>query len=414
MTADVGRESALVWRPSPLAMAVAACAAAGLAVGVIGSQWQLVAFAAPLIGVLASVMWQPPSQRVRGVAEPSVVRCFEAEDAELTVRVEPVGRATAVDANPLPVVGMTVERGSHPNMMRLNATRWGRYRVPVRAEAMSASGLLVGSATLDVGEVHVYPLADPQLIGIPRTELPDRIGTHLTRRHGPGVEYADIREYVPGDQLRAINWPVSARRGRLHVTQRLTDRAADVVVLIDTYAQAPGPATDGFERSVRGATQVVQSVLQRGDRAGIVGLGRSPRWLGPDIGRRQFYRILDTVLAVGDEYATTKGTLAPRAALPTGAIVIAFTTLLDTEFALSLIDLSRRGHTVVAVDVLQGAPFEDELPPPIARMWRLERAAMYRDMATVGVHVTAWRDDITLDMAMRLLPQRVGTHRRRR
>ena len=137
----------------------------------------------------------------------------------------------------------------------------------------------------------------------------------------------------------------------------MTDRAADVVVLIDTYPQPPGPATEATERTARGAAQVVQSALRQGDRAGIVALGgRRPRWLGADIGRRQFYRVLDTVLGAGDDFETTTGTLAPRAAIPSGAIVVAFSTLLDTEFALALIDLRKRGHDVVAVDVLEGSP----------------------------------------------------------
>ena len=149
------------------------------------------------------------------------------------------------------------------------------------------------------------------------------------------------------------------------MTQRLTDRAADVVVLIDTYRQPPGPATEATERVVRGAAQVVQTALRNGDRAGIVALGGNrPRWLGADIGQRQFYRVLDTVLGAGEQIRNTTGTLAPRAAIPAGAIVIAFSTLLDTEFALALIDLRRRrGHVVVAVDILDSSPFEGEQDP---------------------------------------------------
>ncbi|EUA13657.1 hypothetical protein I553_6776 [Mycobacterium xenopi 4042] len=105
---------------------------------------------------------------------------------------------------------------------------------------VARGGLLTGTATVDVAEVVVFPVAPPQSTVIPQTELLDRLGTHLTRHIGSGVEYADIRAYVPGDQLRTINWPVSARRRSLHVTQRLTDRAADVVVLIDTYPQPAG------------------------------------------------------------------------------------------------------------------------------------------------------------------------------
>ncbi|HEV7362262.1 MAG TPA: DUF58 domain-containing protein, partial [Mycobacterium sp.] len=215
------------------------------------------------------------------------------------------------------------------------------------------------------------------------------------------------RPYVPGDQLRAVNWPVSARRGLLHVTERLTDRAADVVVLIDAYRQPAGPATDATERVVRGAAQVVQTALRYGDRAGIVALGgHRPRWLGADIGQRQFYRVLDTVLDAGDQFENTTGTLAPRAAIPAGAIVIAFSTLLDTEFALALIDLRKRGHVVIAVDTLDSSPFEDEQDPLVDRLWALQRSAMYRDMATIGVDIVSWQQDHTLEQSMGVLPDR--------
>ena len=157
----------------------------------------------------------------------------------------------------------------------------------------------------------------------------------------------------------------------------------------------PAAAT---ERTARGAAQVVQSALRNGDRAGIVVLGgRRPRWLGADIGRRQFYRVLDAVLGVGSGFETTTGTLAPPAAVPPGAIVVGFSTLLDTEFALALIDLRKRGHVVVAVDVLEGAPFEDEQDPLVARMWALQRSAMYRDMGAIGVDVVSWWGESTLD-----------------
>ena len=72
----------------------------------------------------------------------------------------------------------------------------------------------------------------------------------------------------------------------------------------------------------------------QGHRAGLVTLGsRRTRWLAADIGQRQFYRILDVLLAAGETAATT-GTLAPQAAVPPGAIVVAFSTMLETEFAL--------------------------------------------------------------------------------
>jgi uncharacterized protein (DUF58 family) len=396
-----------------LTRAIATCAALALAVGLISPCWQLIAFAAPLLGVLCSISWQRPLPKVNVHAEPGSQRCFETEQTQLTcwADTQTLGAAveltlSAIDGMRLEVVQRTLDRRQ---TLAASAERWGRYTVRATVEVVAHGGLLVGTGTVDAAEVTVFPMTPPQPTALPPTELLDRLGIHLTRHIGRGVEYADIRTYVPGDQLRTVNWPVSARRGRLHVTQRLTDRSADVVVLIDGYPQPVGPATVATERIVRGAAQVVQTALRNGDRAGIVALGgRRPRWLGADIGQRQFYRVLDTVLDAGDEFESTTGTLAPRAAIPAGAIVVGFSTLLDTEFALALIDLRRRGHVVVAVDVLQGAPFPAAQDPLVDRMWALQRSAMYRDMGTVGVDVVAWRADRTLDQSMRAVPD----HRR--
>lgn len=407
-------QAELRWRPSALTLSIATCAGAALAVALIGARWQLVAFAAPLLGVLCSIGWQRPVPTIHVRAKPGSHRCFEMEQATVKVWTADESDEATTDFTVSVVEGMRIENVEEESEQRrtvvVTADRWGRYPIHAQVSVDARGGLLSGSATVDAADVFVFPTAAPQSTSIPRTELLDRLGTHLTRHIGPGVEYADVRRYVPGDHLRTVNWPVSARRGSLHVTERLTDRAADVIVLIDRYPQPPGPATEATDRTVRGAVQVVQSALRGGDRAGIVALGdRQPRWLGADIGRRQFYRILDAVLAAGDGFESLPGTLAPQAAVPPGAIVIAFSTLLDTEFALALIDLRKRGHTVVAVDVLEGAPFADDQDHLVARMWALQRSFMYRDMGAIGVDVVSWHDDSTLDQAMHLVPN----HRRR-
>jgi uncharacterized protein (DUF58 family) len=402
------------WRASQLTRAIATCTGIALAAAVIGARWELIAFAAPLLGVLCSISWQRPVPTIHVHAEPESQRCFEDEQARLTVWATEEagpGEASAVELTVPAVEGMQFDVAESDSRqaktVAASAQRWGRYVIPARVDVIARGGLLAGTATVDAAEVIVFPLTPPQSTPIPPAELLDRLGAHLTRHLGPGVEYADIRPFVPGDQLRAVNWPVSARRRQLHVTQRLTDRAADVVVLIDAYRQPAGPATEATERVVRGAAQVVQTALRHSDRAGIVALGDNrPRWLGADIGQRQFYRVLDTVLGAGDRFENTTGTLAPRAAVPVGAIVIAFSTLLDTEFALALIDLRKRGHIVVAVDILGRLPFEGVKDPLIEQLWALQRSAMYRDMATIGVDIVSWPADRSLEQSMDLVPDR--------
>jgi uncharacterized protein (DUF58 family) len=402
-------DAEIVWAPSSSTRALATCAAVILTAAVFGARWQLIAFAAPLLGVLCSVYWQRDKPTVRIGSSAGRQYFFESEQACSTVWTS---ADTAVALSLSAVEGMDVEvldRAADRQTIAVSASRWGRYGVRADVELFAAGGLLRGTATVDVADCCVFPIAPPQDTPLPDTELPDRLGTHLTRRAGPGVEFADIRAYIPGDQLRTVNWPVSARRRALHVTERLTDRGADVVVMIDTHAQPLGPATAATDRMARGAVQVVQSALRQGDRAGVVALGtRRTHWLGVDMGKAQFYRILDTMLDAVGGSETGMRTLAPRGAVPNGAIIIAFSTLLDTDFALALIDLRKRGHTVVAIDLLVGTPFTGQHDPLVSRMWALQRSFMHRDMATIGVDVVPWSPERTVDQAMALIPR----HRR--
>lgn len=397
----------LRWRASPLARAVATCAGAAIACALIAARWDLIAFAAPMLGVLCSLGWQRSAPSVRVYGWPGLQRCFESERVRIEGWAEADdGSAVGLDFSVPPgmeleVVGLETAAAATKGTVAVQAARWGRYPIRGSVQVIGRGGLVEGTATVGLTEVCVFPLAASQPTEIPRTDLLDRLGTHLTRHAGPGVEYASIRPYVPGDQLRTVNWPVSTRRGVLHVTERLTDRAAEVVVLLDISAQPAGPAVESTERTARGAAQLVQSALRYGDRAGLVALGgRTTRWLGPDIGQRQFYRILDTMLGATGTFETATGTVAPRPAMPPGAIVVAFSTLLDAEFALALIDLRKRGHTVIAVDVLEGSPLAGEQDLLVNRMWVLQRSLMYRDMAAVGVDVVGWPAGVTLDQAM--------------
>ena len=64
-------EAELRWHASPLTRAVATCAGVVLAAALIGSRWQLIAFVAPLLGVLCSIGWQRTVPKVYVHAEPA-------------------------------------------------------------------------------------------------------------------------------------------------------------------------------------------------------------------------------------------------------------------------------------------------------------------------------------------------------
>src|SRR6185312_7553943 len=206
------REVELRWRASKLTRAVATCAGFALAAAVIGGRWQLIAFAAPLLGVLCSITWQRPAPTVRVYGEPDSQRRFETEAARLKVWATPekeespaeVRGVSGVELTVSAVEGMQLEVAEDEGALSSSAKsvvavaqRWGRYPIRARVDVVARGGLLTGTGTVDAAHVVVFPLTPPQATAIPQTELLDRLGTHLTRYIGPGVEYADIRPYVP-------------------------------------------------------------------------------------------------------------------------------------------------------------------------------------------------------------------------
>ncbi len=324
----------LRWHPSRLARSLATASATALILAVLGHRPELVVFAAPLLGALASA-WRPVPTHVTVQAERPTERCFEQET--VTVNLSADAHRADLALSPIMPAGLTLLRH-----------------------------VLQAEVVLEPVEIRVYPRPEP-LRTAPRPErLPDRIGVHIGRARGEGVEFHGIRPYVAGDQLSRINWPVSVRLGRWHVTERRAERATDIVALIDTYP-VTDPARSSLDLAVHGAAELVQAALKRGDRAGMLALG---------------------------------GSRVPRSAIPPHACVIAFSPLLDARIGLALQDIRHRGHPTLIVDVLRHAPVRTGGDPLIERVWRLQRRSLYRDLATLGIPVVPWPEGSTLDAVL--------------
>jgi uncharacterized protein (DUF58 family) len=391
----------LRWWPSPLALALGTTSALALALAVLHRRPELIAFTAPLIGALAGGWgWGRPATHVELHADRATERCFEQDVVAIGLRAKSVGGTARFILRPLLPDGLTALPDA-----AMRARRWGRFTVRVRITARAAGGLLVATVVTDAFDVRVYPRPGPLLTGIRPGEPLDRLGVHIGRtRGGAGVEFAGIRPYVPGDPVVNLNWLATSRLGRPQVTERLAARSADVVTVIDTVAPC------GLDAAVHGATELVQAALRRGDRAGVLALGGPPRWLAPDLGRRQFYRVVDTVLdaAPGTEQAPIR---LPRVGLPPRSWVIVFSPLLDARIGPVITELRARGHAVVVVDVLRRP---DRRPGPlIEQVWRFDREVLRRDLAGARVPVLAWPDGSSLDEALAASPFSVPRRRNR-
>ena len=395
-------------------------AALGLIAALALRRPELVVVAAPFaLIVAAGLLFEvPPDLR----AWLTIDRDRALEGDEIVAEIEVAAR-TRIDLLELHLIiprGVTVVDGGNPFSVTLNAgeertvrlplrcVRWGSVELgEIRVRARSRIGMLIWEGRINrPHRLQIYPR--PELLRSLVAPLDTQLATGdlLARVRADGLEFADTRAFVPGDRLRAVNWRASARRGELIVNERHPDRNADVVLFLDSFAEArSGDEDDGtLERAVRAAATLAGRYLERRDRVGLVTFGGVLRWLEPGSGMIQRYRLIDALLETGVEfsYAWKGVNTIPARTLPPKALVIAVTPLLDERSIAALLDLRARGYDLVVVEV---SP-EDVVEPGTGidalayRLWLLRRAALRARFERSGVAVAQWRDAVPLDAGL--------------
>jgi uncharacterized protein (DUF58 family) len=421
-----GPNSPARWYPTARARSLATAALLALLVAILTGHAALVLLAAPALAALALL---PRRRRLPGLAVDVALsgsRCFEGEDVTVTATVR--AASSAGDAGPLDEIILEFMTAPQVNLVGgdpagqtqvflgtaqatarwvVRADRWGRYP-PGAVRVTGRAGAFQTSVAAGLDSLEVFPRPDRLRPRLVPAELLRRIGEHTGRAVGEGVEFAGLRPYVPGDQLRDVNRAVSIRRGQLHVNQRAAPRAADLVVMVDAFGDS-GPVSErSLDVAVHGAAALVTAYLRVSDRAGLVVLGGLLRWLGPAPGDRQFYRIAEMMLAARyDSFVTPDVGRIPRTALPPGTLVVVFSPLLDPRGFGAVSDLRRRGFPLIVVDTLRDEPPASTRPDArlALRLWRLDRAAIRSALQALGVPVLSWDAGTELDGVLAPLRQ---------
>ncbi|WP_018254156.1 DUF58 domain-containing protein [Salinispora mooreana] len=291
--------------------------------------------------------------------------------------------------------------------------RWGRHPLgPVGVQACAALGLLVSRTVVaEAVSVSTYPVTDPfdAVEAMPRAA--GLVGAHHSRRPGEGGELAGVRVFGPGDRLRRVDWRVSLRARQLHVAATLSDRDAEVVLLLDVLAEAGrsggvGGAASVLDTTVRAAAAIAEHYLHRGDRVSMLEYGPAGRRLRPATGRRHYLTVLEWLLDVHPQSSPHElyDSVFGAQLLSSDALVVVLTPLLDERSAQMLARLAWSGRFVVAVDTLPAdlAPSRERRWSEAAhRLWRLDRDTMLRQLREHGVPVVRWAGAGSLDEVLR-------------
>jgi uncharacterized protein (DUF58 family) len=391
----------------------ASLAAGGLVAGLALGRVEPVALAAPfLLALLAAFGEHEPGVSVRLSLDRE--RALEGEEVIATIELAasrgadrfellvPLPPELSIDGGPMRAIRLRADE-QRTLELALRCERWGAFSIgPLLFRARDVLGLRSWEGTAGTAQLlRVYPSEETLHSLVPPLETQVFVGNQVSRVRGEGIEFADLREWQPGDRVRRVNWRATALRGSLWVNEQYPERNTDVVLFLDTFAEVRSEGRSTNDRAVRAAATLARGYLQRKDRVGLVGFGGFLSWLVPESGTRQLYAIVDTLLTsdIVHSYALRDVETLPPRTLPPKALVLAITPLLDNRTAAALLDVRARGYDLVVVEV---SPLE-LIDPNIAdstelphRLWRLSREALRWRYEQVGVPVVTWREGVPL------------------
>ena len=327
--------------------------------------------AALLVLFLADAARAPGPESVRAVRRVREPLSAFSPNA-VSVRVESASarplRLLAADAPP-----SSFDSAGHRAALHLPAAGEAMldYEVWPRARGHAAFGDLHLRATGPFGlaarqwtvtlahEVRVYPDLRG-LASLPGATRPGA-GRARARGHREGREFASLRAYAPGDDVRSIDWKATARRGGPVVREWQPERNQTVWLLLDCGRHLSARLSDGrvkLDHAVDAALALARAAATRGDRAGAVLFGAEVgRVVPPRSGRSQLAPLADALhLAEArveeSDYAAAFDVLDARQRRR--ALVVVFTDLADPDTSALLLARAvqlRRRHLVLVAAV---------------------------------------------------------------
>jgi len=201
-------------------------------------------------------------------------------------------------------------------------------------------------------------------------------GDYRSARHGPGTELAQIRPYVPGDDVRLIEWNVTARLGEPHVRVNLAERVLVTWLVLDTSPSMQFGTGDRRKADVAAgvALGLGHIATRRGNRLGIVTFGdASPTTIPPTQGRLGLLGLLG---ALGREEQPATGATSLGGALTSvgavarqrGIVVVVSDFRGPLDWRTPLLRVLDR-HDVLAIEIRD--PREQELPN-VGELWLVD------------------------------------------
>lgn len=203
-------------------------------------------------------------------------------------------------------------------------------------------------------------------------------GDYHSAFHGQGIEFAQVREYMPGDDIRTIDWNVTARSGVPHVKQFMEERDLTVISAVDVSASMAFGSVDWRKADIAAelASVFSFSAVQNSDRAGLLLFSNSVRSFIPPRRGRTHAQVLVRAAVDAAMHGCEGSADIDHAArylervFVKRAVVLVISDFLDLDFERTLRRLNRK-HDVIAISITD--PREERFPAgALARLIDME------------------------------------------
>ena len=215
---------------------------------------------------------------------------------------------------------------------------------------------------------------------------------------GTGTEFYSLREFVPGDSLRSVNWKALAKKGKMMVNETVREDVMDVILLLDAReVSAVGGGRDTpLEMSCRAAATYAKQLLDERNNVALMVYGESIERVDLDRGEHHLFKIL-TALSSAKPQGNLKlqivlKDLLPH--LPSGSPIILFSSL-DDDHTISEAFTSTisRGFTITTISP-SSLDFEERMkriPLEPLLIAKIERDNMISELRSFGLQVGDWK-----------------------
>ena len=190
-------------------------------------------------------------------------------------------------------------------------------------------------------------------------------GEYVSAFKGKGMEFREVREYEPGDDIRLIEWNVTARMGHPYIKEFREERELTLMLMVDVSASGRFGSTDKMKNEVAAevASILAYAAIKNNDKVGLIIFSdRIEHFIVPQKGRSHIWNLIRTILSFKPEGRETNIALPLEYLLRVQkrkCVAFLISDFQARDYATAL-RLARQKHDLVAIEISD--PRESVLP----------------------------------------------------